>query len=57
MRYKELTLTKLEQLENLLRNLDQSYRRAEFPYEKDQVYDKVKEKVEEIRTLINVEFE
>lgn len=55
MKYKDLVLTRLEELEDQLRNLDRMYRVAATPYEKNEIYDRVKEKLGDIRTLINSE--
>ncbi len=57
MKYKKLVVDKLEQLENLLKSLDSQYKGVSTPYEKEQVYNKVKDKLEEISTLINSEYE
>lgn len=54
MRYKNLVLDKLDQLENLFRGLDQSYKLAKSNEEIINYYNRIREKVDEIRTHINV---
>jgi hypothetical protein len=55
MRYKELVERKLEELGNLIRTYDAEVRRASSPHERNEIYNKVTAKLEEISTLINSE--
>lgn len=57
MKYKKLVTKKIEELENLIKSLDSQYKGVSTPYEKQQVYERVREKLEEISTLINSEYE
>lgn len=52
MLYKQLIVNKLEELDNKLRSLDQKYRTSSHPYERDQIYNEMKEKISDIKTLI-----
>jgi len=57
MRNKELVLDKLERLETDVKQLDRLYNSATSMYEKNQIYDAMLEKIGDIKTLINTEFE
>jgi len=57
MRNKILVQRKVDELENIVKRLDNMYKGAATPYEREQVYLTVREKIEEISTLINTEFE
>lgn len=56
MRYKSLVLTKLEKLDNTIGNINSLLSQQNLSREQlDNWYETVKEKVAEIRTLINTE--
>lgn len=58
MRNKTLVLGKLEELEMRIKTLDRLYNGVGgSPYEKEKIYQSTLEKLEEITTLINTEFE
>lgn len=57
MRNKVLVQRKIEELEDKIRQLDRLYRGVGTAYEMEQIYLSVKEKIEEISTLVNTEFE
>lgn len=57
MRNKELVINKIEQLENLIKSIDRLYRVSSTAYEKEQVYTRIVEQIESIKTLINTEFQ
>ena len=56
MRYKSLVLTKLEKLDNTIGNINSLLSQQNLSREQlDNWYETVKERVAEIRTLINTE--
>lgn len=56
MRYKDLTIRKLEQLENQLNGLKASFANPKLTIQDIQEHiDKTKERVEEIKTLVNAD--
>lgn len=55
MRNKAFVLTKVGELEDKLRALEGVYSRAGSREEKILIFDRLKENIEEIRTLINTE--
>ncbi len=57
MRNKVLVQRKIEELENIVKRLDMMYKGSSTPYEREQVYLIVREKIDELSTLINTEFE
>ena len=56
MRYKELTQKKLDQLENMLNGFGAQFSNPQFTIlDSKDMLSKMKDKIEEVRTLINAE--
>lgn len=58
MRNKVLVEVKLDELKNRINGLDRLYRGSGGTmYEKEQIYLQIQEKIEEIQTLLNTEYQ
>lgn len=58
MRYKSLVLTKLEKLDNSIQNINSLLSQPNLTREQfDSWYNLIKDKIEEIKTLVNTEQE